>query len=247
MVEQSGEPFLPSLSLAACRTPRNSLGHAFPTLCRAHVRLNDVSPESVPFPPQPPPKGCPSLFDWFTGTTAQSDFSCTFASAARFVAFFGPVLFFSSKTYRRSPGSRACCFLSVRGFLDYAGPTIHLRLAWFAVLPSSLPETESASCSIGFSKLNSPAHRYLCLRFKRHTSRCRLQDSRPGWIRCSLSCRALSSPTTCRFIPALSRLADTTRPEPRILLPATTFSGQRGHLSDYADLTRTLRKPYLFA
>src|ERR1019366_6262986 len=28
--------------------------------------------------------------------------------------------------------------------------------------------TESASCSIGFSKLNSPAHRYLCLRFKRH-------------------------------------------------------------------------------
>src|ERR1700692_4296646 len=27
---------------------------------------------------------------------------------------------------------------------------------------------ESASCSIGFSKLNSPAHRYLCLRFKRY-------------------------------------------------------------------------------
>src|SRR6202043_1440915 len=27
---------------------------------------------------------------------------------------------------------------------------------------------ESASCSIGFSKLNSPAHQYLCLRFKRH-------------------------------------------------------------------------------
>ena len=38
------------------------------------------------------------------------------------------------------------------------------------------------------------------------TSRYRLQDSRPGWIRCSLSCRALSSPTTCRFIPALSEL-----------------------------------------
>jgi serine/threonine protein kinase len=32
----------------------------------------------------------------------------------------------------------------------------------------------------------------------------RLQDSRPGWIRFLLSCRALSSPTTCRFIPALS-------------------------------------------
>ena len=34
-----------------------------------------------------------------------------------------------------------------------------------AFLPTG---TESASCSIGFSKLNSPAHRYLCLRFKRH-------------------------------------------------------------------------------
>jgi len=37
-------------------------------------------------------------------------------------------------------------------------------------------------------------------------SRYRLQDSRPGWIRCFLSCRALSSPTTCRFSPALSCL-----------------------------------------
>src|SRR5438128_2545910 len=39
------------------------------------------------------------------------------------------------------------------------------------------------------------------------TSRCRLQDSRPGWIRYFLSCRALASPTTCRFIPALSDLS----------------------------------------
>jgi len=31
--------------------------------------------------------GCPSLFGWFTGTTAQSDFSCTFTSAVRFMAF----------------------------------------------------------------------------------------------------------------------------------------------------------------
>src|SRR3989442_14855058 len=40
----------------------------------------------------------------------------------------------------------------------------------------------------------------------RNTSRCRPQDSRPGWIRYFLSCRALASPTTCRFIPALSEL-----------------------------------------
>src|SRR6266566_8284800 len=37
-------------------------------------------------------------------------------------------------------------------------------------LPCCLPPlgTESASCSIGFSKLNSPAHQSLCLRFKRY-------------------------------------------------------------------------------
>src|ERR1700733_9938221 len=34
------------------------------------------------------------------------------------------------------------------------------------------------------------------------TSRYPMQDSRPGWIRYFLSCRALASPTTCRFIPA---------------------------------------------
>src|SRR5215469_5427919 len=38
-------------------------------------------------------------------------------------------------------------------------------------------------------------------------SRCHLQDSRPGWIRCLLSLRGLSSPTTCRFIPAHSGLS----------------------------------------
>ncbi|MDQ1406662.1 MAG: hypothetical protein QOG55_2291, partial [Acidobacteriaceae bacterium] len=44
------------------------------------------------------------------------------------------------------------------------------------------------------------------------TSRYHLQDSRPGWIRCLLSCRALSSPTTCRFIPALSGLPTNQEP-----------------------------------
>src|SRR5215469_11200439 len=34
--------------------------------------IERCSPQSVPCPPQPPPKaGCPSLFGWFTGTTAQ--------------------------------------------------------------------------------------------------------------------------------------------------------------------------------
>src|ERR1700722_6726680 len=36
-----------------------------------------------------------------------------------------------------------------------------------------------------------------------NTSRCQPQDSGPRWIRFLLSCRTLSFPTTCRFIPAL--------------------------------------------
>src|SRR6516165_5585042 len=58
-------------------------------------------------------------------------------------------------------------FLSVRGFSDYAGPNSHSRLMR---LPYCLPPlgTESASCSIGFSKLNSPAHWYLYRRFRSH-------------------------------------------------------------------------------
>src|SRR5215831_18089447 len=65
--------------------------------------------------------------------------------------------------------SRFSCmlFLSVRGFLDYAGPCKPLAIAWLLCCLPPLG-TESASCSIGFSKLNSPAHRYLCLRFRRH-------------------------------------------------------------------------------
>src|SRR5260221_10929190 len=111
-------------------------------------------------------ESCPPLFGWFTGSTAQSDFSGTYMSAVRLVAF-------ADRPCSSDQGvleiSRFSCmlFLSVRGFSDYAGPTVHSRLAW---LPCCLPPlgTESASCSIGFSKLNSPAHRCLCLRFKKH-------------------------------------------------------------------------------
>src|SRR5713226_4630573 len=41
MVEQSGEPFLLPFSCCLSHTGQ-SLGHAFPTLCRAHARLTDV-------------------------------------------------------------------------------------------------------------------------------------------------------------------------------------------------------------
>src|SRR6266699_3503986 len=81
----------------------------------------------------------PSLFGWFTGTTAQSDFSSTCMSAVRLVAF-------ADRPCSSDQGvleiSRFSCmlFLSVRGFLDYAGPTVHSRLAW---LPCCLPPTRN--------------------------------------------------------------------------------------------------------
>src|SRR6266436_2406109 len=79
---------------------------------------------------------CPSLFGWFTGTTAQSDFSCTFMSAVRFMAF-------ADRSWSTDQDvqeiSRFSCmlFLSVRGFSDYAGPSNPLAVSVVVVLPSS--------------------------------------------------------------------------------------------------------------
>ena len=147
-------------------------------------------------------ESCPSLFGWFTGTTAQSDFSCTFMSAVRFMAFADRSWFCCPRRAGDLPVlvhvvSQRARVLRLRrteqSTRDYRG--------CLCCLPPL--GTESASCSIGFSKLNSPAHRYLCLRFKRYlaTPPARLEARMDSLF---LSCRALSSPTTCRFIPALS-------------------------------------------
>src|SRR5258708_10099931 len=99
--------------------------------------MERCSPQSVPFPPQPPPKACcPSLFGWFTGTTTQSDFSCTFMSAVRFMAFADRSWSVAQDVQEISRFS-CMLFLSVRGFLDYAGPSNPLAINVVAVLPSS--------------------------------------------------------------------------------------------------------------
>src|ERR1700756_1237331 len=110
--------------------------------------------------------GCPPLFGWFTGTTAQSDFSSTCVSAVRFMAFADRPCSHDQGTLEISRFS-CMLFLSVRGFLDYAGPSNHSRITWSSCCLPPLG-TESAPCTIGFSKLNSPAHQYPCLRFNRH-------------------------------------------------------------------------------
>src|ERR1700680_292514 len=82
---------------------------------------------------------CPSLFGWFTGTTTQSDFSCTFMSAVRFMAFADRSWSVDQDVQEISRFS-CMLFLGVRGFLDYAGPTVHSQLAW---LPCCLPPTRN--------------------------------------------------------------------------------------------------------
>src|ERR1035437_975695 len=84
-------------------------------------------------------EGCPSLFGWFTGTTAQSDFSGTYMSAVRLVAFADRSWSFVQDVQEISRFS-CMLFLSVRGFSDYAGPNNHSRLAR---LPYCLPPTRN--------------------------------------------------------------------------------------------------------
>src|SRR5216683_5175958 len=84
-------------------------------------------------------EACASLFDRFTGTTAQSDFSSTCVSAVWFMAFADRP---SSLHEGALEISRFSCmlFLSVRGFSDYAGPNSHSR---FARLSYCLPPTRN--------------------------------------------------------------------------------------------------------
>ena len=77
--------------------------------------------------PSPASAGsCLPLFGQFTGSTAQSDFSSTYTSAVRFMAF-------ADRPSHTREGvleiSRFSCmlFLSVRGLLDYAGPDSYSR------------------------------------------------------------------------------------------------------------------------
>ena len=144
-----------------------------------------------------------SLFGKFTGTTARSDSSETCRSAVRRLAFSDRS---RSRLGREVPEvSRFSCMLfpSVRGVLDYAEPIDRSRI-YAAVRFAFLYRGESRRSDQSFSKLNSPAHRALVYA-STTTSRRPSQDSGPGWSRLLLSCRDLSSPTTCRFNPAHPR------------------------------------------
>jgi hypothetical protein len=168
---------------------------------------------------------CSSLFGWFIGTTAQSDSSGACMPALWLWAFAD-----RSRSWmdRDAPEvSRFSCmlFLSVRGFLDYAGPTDHSRhnaAGRFAFLPL---RTESAPCSSVFrSSIARPTDTPV-LRFDQHLA---MLTARLGAKMDSLllSCTTLSFATTCRFNPA--------HPVKRRSRPAP-----RGHADTFVEWTAT--------
>src|SRR5215472_1786923 len=132
---------------SVCALPSSALRRRHTLRCSAGSRVLRHSPTS-------PVRACPPFGSWPSRTGLDR----------------------LTKTCRRYPGSRACCFSACAGSKTTQDRASHSRLAW---LLCCLPPLgmESASCSIGFSKLNSPAHRYLCLRFKRYlaTSPARLE------------------------------------------------------------------------
>src|SRR5689334_24021424 len=111
-------------------------------------------------------EGCPSLFGRFTGTTAQSDFSCTFTSAVRFMASADRSCSFEQDVQEISRFS-CMLFLSVHGFLDYAGPDIPLGI-WGGCRVAFLPYRTGVGVLTkpSFPNLTSRANHYPCLRFE---------------------------------------------------------------------------------
>jgi hypothetical protein len=72
-----------------------------------------------------------------------------------------------AEALQRSPGSRACCFSACAGSKTTLDRLLAREYREAAVVPS--PNQERVGVLVlRFSKLNSPARRYPCLRFERH-------------------------------------------------------------------------------
>ena len=202
MVEQSSEPFLSSFPLLLAHTAP-SLGHSFPALCRARVGLSDVL--LGPRPSLPCLRRRLILFvrqvHRYYGAVRllrSMPVRCTAYS------LFGPVsILVKIEKIQRSPGSRACCFSACAGSQTTQSRPATREFSRSVVLPSR-SGIRSASLVIPFrSSIARPTDALVYA--STATSRQQSQDSGSGWSRCLLSCRALSSPTTCRFNPAHPR------------------------------------------
>src|SRR3979411_1948177 len=209
MVEQSGEPFLLPIFCCLPHTVQ-PLGHTFPALCRTHARWNDVLLGL-----------CPSL----------PDLRRRLPLVVRLVhRYYGTVRLLLNVHVRRSVyglrGPVLPCWPRRTGALSVLVHVVSQRARVLRLRRTEQATRVLRGCRVAFllsersrhpvptafrSSIARPTNASVYA--SRNTSRCSLQDSRPGWIRYFLSCRALASPTTCRFIPALSELP-TKEPQP---------------------------------
>jgi len=180
-----------------------SLGHAYPALCRVGVELNKCSPWPAPFSPQPPPK-IPLLCSVGSSIVWRGP---TPPERARPPCGFGPsrtvLLPFRVEALQRSPGSRACCFSACAGSSTTQDRLIARVYRGSAVVPSSIRKRVGVLIFVFRSSIARPTDTPVYA--SSVISRCLPQDSGPRWSRFLLSCRTLSFLTTCRFIPAHSR------------------------------------------
>jgi len=158
------------------------------------------SPWAAAFPPPPPPRVAP------LGSAASLVLRGGPTPAARTRPPFGfaPSLtgLFASQARHRSPGSRACCFSTCAGSSTTPRPAQARDVSPAADVAFHLCK-QGRHAVRQFSGLNRPAHRCLYLRFavRPTTYHARLKVRIESLL---LFCRALSSLTTCRFIPAHS-------------------------------------------
>ncbi len=137
------------------------------------------------------------MFSGFTGTSAQSDSSRACVSGLWLFAFPNR----PDRSGTREVSRFSCMlFLGVPGVFDYAGPSLGSRLTpWAGVaFPLTVKGRHPVLCFRSSIAQPTTASVYA----SPATSQRPAQDSRSGWSRSLLSCRALASPTTCRFIPA---------------------------------------------
>jgi hypothetical protein len=152
---------------AATRTPLSPGNTRSPRCVGDGCGVERCSPWPAPFSPQAPPKiallcSSGSSIVWRGPTPLErARPPCGFAPSRAGLVPFRP------EALQRSPGSRACCFSACAGSSTTQDRQSTRDYRDTAVLPSSNQERVGVLV-LRFSKLNSPAHRYPCLRFKRH-------------------------------------------------------------------------------
>src|SRR2546425_3138066 len=181
MVEQSGELFL---LLLPCCLPHTvqSQGHAFPALCRAHVRWNDVLLGLRPSLPRLRGR-LPFLVRRVHGYYGTVRLLLHVHVRRSVYGLRGPVLIVRPRRAGDLPVLVHVVSQRAR-VLRLRRTDNPLAISVVAVLPSSLPERSRHPVPSAFrSSIARPTDTPVYA--SSDTSRSRLQDSRPGWIRCS--------------------------------------------------------------